>query len=249
VSLSLDKGTLTAKGKAPYQWIIDARRLSRAFPGITKYRDKDVTVNYEAVLERIKKDLATPETVSLKIVDGVLWASGSASHQWIVKAREFVGKLPEIRSYRDERLKNLDAARLAGLKAAINRTNLHFDSHTARLISGQEQVLSQLVTRMRSLQAVARSLDRSFYVDIKGHTSATGWERDNVSLNRLGRMRASKIYSYLVARGINGANLSARGVAGTEPMAPETSETNRALNRRVSFNVIFLNTSDGRGRK
>ncbi|MBD2538064.1 OmpA family protein [Coleofasciculus sp. FACHB-SPT36] len=43
VSLIVDeKGTLRAEGSAPYQWIIEARKLVRAIPGINKFDEKNL---------------------------------------------------------------------------------------------------------------------------------------------------------------------------------------------------------------
>ena len=72
VWLSFDSGVLKAAGTAPYAWISDTRRLARVLPGVLQFDDAELATEMD--LSR----LAAPDTVSLKVHDGLLTASGSA---------------------------------------------------------------------------------------------------------------------------------------------------------------------------
>ena len=51
VALRLKNGTLHASGSAPQQWIVEARKLVRAIPGVEAYRDNDLS---DATLVELK---------------------------------------------------------------------------------------------------------------------------------------------------------------------------------------------------
>ncbi len=75
-------------------------------------------------------------------------------------------------------------------------------------------------------------------LEISGHTDNKGKLEYNM---RLSEARAKAVVDYLVARGINPSRLTYKGYAFTQPIAPNTTEEGRALNRRVEFKVIGIN--------
>ncbi len=101
VKLELRGGVLRAMGPAPYRWIRDSRRIAASLPGVESYEDSGL-VNTDL------EQLQPPPTVQLKLVDGVLSASGSAPYRWILHAREMAGRIPGVHEYRDDGLRNSD---------------------------------------------------------------------------------------------------------------------------------------------
>lgn len=69
-------------------------------------------------------------------------------------------------------------------------------------------------------------------LEIQGHTDNKGNSGYN---QKLSQSRAEAVRQYLVSKGIDGARLAAKGYGMTQPIVPNTSESNRALNRRVQF--------------
>ncbi len=69
-------------------------------------------------------------------------------------------------------------------------------------------------------------------VEVQGHTDNVGQAAYN---QKLSQQRADSVKSYLVKRGIDPARLVAKGYGMSQPLLPNTSEANRALNRRVQF--------------
>ena len=55
---------------------------------------------------------------------------------------------------------------------------------------------------------------------------------------RLSDARSNVVMTEMLKRGIESKRLRARGFGMTQPLAPNDSETNRALNRRTQFIVL-----------
>lgn len=72
-------------------------------------------------------------------------------------------------------------------------------------------------------------------IEIAGHTDNVGDPRLNQLLSE---NRAKIINTYLVRKGISSQRLQHKGYGQTRPVAPNDSEENRALNRRVEFIVL-----------
>ncbi len=70
---------------------------------------------------------------------------------------------------------------------------------------------------------------------IEGHTDSTGTEYFNQILSE---DRANAVRNYLITKGINGDNLIAKGYGGTQPIDSNTTESGRAMNRRVEIKMV-----------
>lgn len=67
---------------------------------------------------------------------------------------------------------------------------------------------------------------------ITGHTDDNGSEADNQILSE---KRVEAVKAYMVSRGIPEKSITATGKGETAPKVPNTSDRNRAINRRVEF--------------
>ena len=70
---------------------------------------------------------------------------------------------------------------------------------------------------------------------IEGHTDNTGKYEKNLELSK---ERALSVYNYFVSNGIDKSRLLSTGYSSDYPIADNTSETGRALNRRVAIILI-----------
>jgi OOP family OmpA-OmpF porin len=81
---------------------------------------------------------------------------------------------------------------------------------------------------------VARGLGFSVRVMIIGHADSTGRETSNLSLSAA---RAEVVRSMLRARGIAPDLLSVRSAGALEPLKPDATEQEQAINRSVTLTV------------
>ncbi|MFD2259519.1 OmpA family protein [Chelativorans composti] len=98
---------------------------------------------------------------------------------------------------------------------------LYFDTDKAELKAESEPQLNEMVTYLQGN-------DLKFYV--VGHTDSQGSLDYNLDLSN---RRAKAVRDALVARGIAGDRLEARGVGPLAPAAPNEDDEGRAKNRRV----------------
>ncbi len=69
-------------------------------------------------------------------------------------------------------------------------------------------------------------------LEIQGHTDNKGSPAYNKALSD---RRAASVKKYLQSKGIDAARLTSKGYGMEQPIVPNTSDQNRALNRRVQF--------------
>ncbi len=107
-----------------------------------------------------------------------------------------------------------------GCGAVIHAINFDFDSALIR--SESEPVLKQLHAGLAG--------ERTASIVIEGHTSSEGAAAHNLDLSR---RRAQAVVDDLVARGLDRKRIRATGKGSAAPIAPNTDEAGRSLNRRV----------------
>jgi outer membrane protein OmpA-like peptidoglycan-associated protein len=71
-------------------------------------------------------------------------------------------------------------------------------------------------------------------VIIQGHTDSTGSDSINSALSQ---RRAQRVLDVLADNGVPGARMTAVGYGSSRPVAPNDSDANRALNRRVQLEI------------
>ncbi len=76
--------------------------------------------------------------------------------------------------------------------------------------------------------------NESLIIEIGGHTDNTGDEKKNLVLSA---DRAFEVFGYLQQMGVTPTRMSFKGYGQTMPLVPNTSEANRAQNRRTEFKI------------
>ena len=99
-------------------------------------------------------------------------------------------------------------------------------------------MLDRIAEEIGQLIKVARGLGFSVRVMIIGHADASGRETSNLSLSAA---RAEVVRSMLRARGIAPDLLTVRSTGALEPLKPDATEEEQAINRSVTLTV---NTTD-----
>jgi OOP family OmpA-OmpF porin len=111
--------------------------------------------------------------------------------------------------------------------STIQLNTIFFESNSAVISSSSNVELEKL------LQLFV--LDPNLKVELSGHTDDVGADQQNKELST---KRAKAVYDWLIAKGIASARLSYKGFGETMPLVPNTSEENRALNRRLEFKIL-----------
>jgi outer membrane protein OmpA-like peptidoglycan-associated protein len=103
---------------------------------------------------------------------------------------------------------------------------VQFDSGKATFKSESYRVLNQVLDIMQRYP--------NYFISIEGHTDSSGGSALNQSLSE---KRAKACRDYLVNKGISSSRLSYVGYGEAQPIADNSTETGRKLNRRVEFNA------------
>ncbi len=104
--------------------------------------------------------------------------------------------------------------------------NVYFETGKSQLKPESKAELDELV-RLLSASAVS--------IRIGGHTDDVGSDADNLKLSQ---DRASSVRDYLIEHGVPAARLQAQGFGESRPARPNTTDENRAFNRRVECEFI-----------
>ncbi len=72
-------------------------------------------------------------------------------------------------------------------------------------------------------------------IEIDGHTDNVGQPKENLQLSI---NRATAVVEYLVKKGVNAQRLAAKGFGATKPIADNSTENGRAMNRRTELSVV-----------
>ena len=102
-----------------------------------------------------------------------------------------------------------------------------FDFQTSELSPDSKKFLNEITGIMQQ--------NTWFKAELVGHTCSIGSEQDNA---RLSVNRAREVQNYLIAQGVDAERIIIKGEGELKPVADNTTEEGRMLNRRVEFKVI-----------
>ncbi len=109
----------------------------------------------------------------------------------------------------------------------IRLNNIFFEVNKAEIKEESYPELDRLVKIMKE--------NPQMKIEIAGHTDDTGSDEYNL---RLSQKRADAVAEYLKEKSIASDRVLAKGYGETRPVKPNTSEENRAYNRRVEFKIL-----------
>ncbi|MDX5437825.1 MAG: OmpA family protein, partial [Pontibacter sp.] len=111
--------------------------------------------------------------------------------------------------------------------AAMVLNNIFFDTGKYALENKSKTELNKLIAFMQQNPQVQ--------IEISGHTDDVGSDQANKLLSE---RRAQSVANYLASSGISKSRIRFVGHGETKPVAPNTSDENRQLNRRIEMRVL-----------
>ncbi len=137
---------------------------------------------------------------------------------------------PEVRQYQDEEFVSTES---------LDRTDCQ--SYLNSILSGESIQFSPASAKFRSdsfpvLTRLAHTANRcrGTRIEIVGHTDSDGSRKFNEFLSL---RRARSVVKFLTSKGVSKDRLSAVGYGEARPILPNTSDANKAKNRRIEFKV------------
>ena len=104
--------------------------------------------------------------------------------------------------------------------------NVFFNTGSYKLMPKSYKSLNEVVSILKA--------DESLFLDIDGHTDASGADDKNQVLSE---NRAKAVKDYLVSKGIADSRLTSTGYGETKPVADNATAAGRAKNRRTEMTV------------
>lgn len=105
--------------------------------------------------------------------------------------------------------------------------NIFFETNSAELLPSSQSELNTLIELLEK--------NKNITIEISGHTDNVGTLEYNLELST---KRANSVKSYLESKGIYPNRLEAKGYGQTKPIADNSKEEGRTLNRRTEFKII-----------
>jgi chemotaxis protein MotB len=121
-----------------------------------------------------------------------------------------------------------------GLVVRVLTDNLLFDSGSATLQPGADQLLDEIAQLL--------NLDKSHPITVEGHTDNQPISNAQFPSNwELSTTRATNVVRFLISRSVSAYRLGAVGYADLHPIASNATAAGRAQNRRVEIVLMRLN--------
>ena len=108
--------------------------------------------------------------------------------------------------------------------------NINFETNSSTLNASSYAGLDRLVENLKMNSDVS--------IELSAHTDDIGSDAYNFKLSD---QRAASVAEYLVTKGIAKSRIISKGYGKTMPLVPNTSDENRAKNRRVELKVTSTN--------
>lgn len=125
----------------------------------------------------------------------------------------------------------MKSIRLVPLKEGnkISLNNIYFKKNEASLTDFARLMLVELTHVLEK--------EKSMVIEIGAFTDDVGTDAYNLTLSE---KRAMAVKNYLIEKGAPAKQLLTKGYGESSPVAANSSEENRALNRRVEFKIISI---------
>ena len=191
------------------------------------------------VLKRVRKLLNPPETVTLKLVQGTVYASGSAPHLWVNHCEQL---RPYLLPQTQLDLSRIVDVTLLSCRSSAEKLLAHrfdFDPENRTVIIARESELESTTAMILDLQEAAEAAEAELEIRLVGrHIANEPVEIENL---RIGRERAEYARDLVLAREPSIKTVTLRPLA--ERPLLETALNAHRRNHAVEF-AVKLNGED-----
>jgi outer membrane protein OmpA-like peptidoglycan-associated protein len=108
----------------------------------------------------------------------------------------------------------------------VKMNNVLFYKSKAQLISTSYPELDKLAKMMDENSGIT--------IELEGHTDNVGDRFKNIKLSQ---DRVGAVRNYLISKGVSEERITGKGYGGSKPIADNSAEITRRLNRRVAFKI------------
>jgi outer membrane protein OmpA-like peptidoglycan-associated protein len=115
---------------------------------------------------------------------------------------------------------------VAGREIKLKK-QVHFQHDSAEILPDSQGIIEELAELMSKRPDIKN-------VEVQGHTDDTGAAAYNL---RLSQSRAQAVVDAISSHGIDASRMTAKGYGQEKPLVPNTTEVNRAKNRRVQVMI------------
>jgi len=137
-------------------------------------------------------------------------------------------RVEDTASYRSTGIPGLKAQLVpVSYNTTVELKNIYFETNSYTLDENSFRELNLLLTFLMQ--------NAGTNILIMAHTDDVG---DDAYNYRLSDLRATSVATYLLNEGLPPGRISSKGCGETKPIVANTSDENRAKNRRVEFNII-----------
>jgi len=196
------------------------------------------------VAARARRALGAPETVQLDLVGDTLYASGTATFDWVSRATPLVGMVPGVAQLDFSRAELTLPQDLADLERQVEERRILFNVGSSVLISPAPDLINEIAALFERLLEAGNESGYDVSLELIGRTDTTGSNETN---RVLGQLRARRVQEALRAGGVPGAVLAATGIGTSDPIESDDPQVSAALNRSVSLEVTVMFRSSGGG--
>lgn len=188
----------------------------------------------------------TPTTTVDPTADPTTSSTGAAPHRSIYKG----GKLYLVGTVPSKEVGDAFAAKAEAVLGKDNVINEYtYDPSVPIPTDGTVEVGDQFVFATNSatldpayhstldLAATALTIFPNATAEFIGYTDDVGSEAANLDLSK---RRAQAVVDYIASKGVDPSRMVAIGKGSADPIVPNTSDANRARNRRIEFKLIGL---------
>jgi outer membrane protein OmpA-like peptidoglycan-associated protein len=105
--------------------------------------------------------------------------------------------------------------------------NVNFETNSYTLDPASYEDLDRAVSLLK--------LNRDINVELSAHTDDKGSDAYN---DKLSEQRAASVAAYIINKGVDKKRIVSKGYGKKQPLVPNTSDENRAKNRRVELKIL-----------